>query len=501
MWLASGRINEGLAWFDAVLRDDSSNRTEAAPTVWAGALADRALLDAWAASTEGTDQAELALAIARESGDQALLARALNARGIVAALHGEPDGQYFDEAADYARVESDWWRLSQILGWQANLAFLAGDPLAARAATAEGRALADNIGDGFTSRQCRTWAAWVQTVTGDLDGAATQLSAVKDEAHTEHDPMWWVVSAHYEAQVASYRGDWDSAQAGLTAAAPTIADFGTMWTGNSNGVRAVAALAAGDVDQADYASGVACELLATVPVHRRMYVFVQAEVALARGDLAAARSWADEAVSPATGWHRVLSLTTRARVWIAEREPEYAERDAYDALDLVTNLSANLGIPDLLECLATTASARGSNPRSARLFGAAAGMRRQMGAVRFKVHQADHEAAVHALRNAMGNEAFDDAFAEGSALSALEAIAYAQRGKGERKRRSTGWSSLTPAELDVVRLVCDGLANKDIAKRLLVSPRTVQTHLTHVYTKLDLTSRVQLVQEASRHDD
>ena len=62
-----------------------------------------------------------------------------------------------------------------------------------------------------------------------------------------------------------------------------------------------------------------------------------------------------------------------------------------------------------------------------------------------------------------------------------------------------GWASLTPAERDVVRLVSEGLGNKDIATRLFVSPRTVQTHLTHVYTKLGLTSRVQLVQEAARH--
>ena len=47
----------------------------------------------------------------------------------------------------------------------------------------------------------------------------------------------------------------------------------------------------------------------------------------------------------------------------------------------------------------------------------------------------------------------------------------------------------TPTERDVVRLVSDGLANNDIAARLFVSPSTVQTRLTHVYTKLGLTSR------------
>ncbi len=83
-------------------------------------------------------------------------------------------------------------------------------------------------------------------------------------------------------------------------------------------------------------------------------------------------------------------------------------------------------------------------------------------------------------------------------LSTDEAIAYAQRGRGQRKRPSSGWASLTPTELDVVRLVSEGLANNDIATRLFVSPRTVQSHLTHVYAKLGVTSRVQLVQEAGR---
>ncbi|MBY0389210.1 MAG: LuxR C-terminal-related transcriptional regulator [Mycobacterium pseudokansasii] len=99
----------------------------------------------------------------------------------------------------------------------------------------------------------------------------------------------------------------------------------------------------------------------------------------------------------------------------------------------------------------------------------------------------------------MDNSVFDAVWAEGAALSIEEAIAHAQRGRGERRRPASGWESLTPAERDVVRLVADGLANKDIATRLFVSPRTVQAHLTHVYTKLGLTSRVQLAQEAARH--
>jgi DNA-binding CsgD family transcriptional regulator len=125
-------------------------------------------------------------------------------------------------------------------------------------------------------------------------------------------------------------------------------------------------------------------------------------------------------------------------------------------------------------------------------------MRERMGHARFPMYQADYDAVVASVREALGQNDFDAAWAEGAALSTEEAIAYAQRGRGERKRPTSGWGSLTPMERDVVGLVREGLGNKGIAARLFISPRTVQTHLTHVYAKLGVSSRVQLVQEAGR---
>lgn len=66
------------------------------------------------------------------------------------------------------------------------------------------------------------------------------------------------------------------------------------------------------------------------------------------------------------------------------------------------------------------------------------------------------------------------------------------------RRTRTGWESLTAAELDVVRLVAEGMTNRQIGDRLSLSHRTVQTHVTHVLAKLDLRRRAELAAEATR---
>ncbi len=63
---------------------------------------------------------------------------------------------------------------------------------------------------------------------------------------------------------------------------------------------------------------------------------------------------------------------------------------------------------------------------------------------------------------------------------------------GARKRPSTGWASLTPTELRVAEQVASGLTSPQIATQLYLSPRTVQTHITHILHKLQLRSRVEL---------
>jgi DNA-binding CsgD family transcriptional regulator len=294
--------------------------------------------------------------------------------------------------------------------------------------------------------------------------------------------------------VLAYQGETGAARAVAEAAIAAAAELGGIAAANAYMVLATAALTAGDAEAALDAMH-----LSALPGHEAIQRTVYTRAALAGGDLVTARRWADDAVAITKGWFQAQALSTRARVAIAQGEPDRAECDAHDALACVAELDSYLGIPDTLECLAAVAGEAGSHREAVRLFGAAHAIRESVGEVRLKVWDAGYEASVAALRDMMGEKDFESAWAEGAALSTEEAIAYAQRGRGERKRPSSGWASLTPAEREVVRLVSEGLGNNDIATRLFVSPRTVQSHLTHVYAKLGLSSRVQLVQEAARH--
>jgi predicted ATPase/class 3 adenylate cyclase/DNA-binding CsgD family transcriptional regulator len=499
LWQARGRLREGLAWFDAALTDDNAQHVEVTAAVRARALADRAVLAALTGAAGSLDQAQQALAIAREVDDPALLVRALTARGSIAALSAEVAGPYFAEAIGLARALDDRWRLSQILAWQALAALTAGDPIAGRAAAEEGRDLAEAIGDRSNSRVCRWCLATAQTWQGDQAGGAAQFADLAAEAEAAHDVFYRAQSRTFQGAVLAWQGDTGAARAAADAAIEAAAELGGIAAGNAYVALGIAALAAGDAAAAAEAHEAAWRHQSVLPATAAAGCRLGAEAALAGGDPVAARRWADEAVTTTTGFWLMLALTTRARVAIAQGEPDQAERDAHDALAIAASMQSYLDTSDTLECLAALAGDGGSHREAARLFGAAHAIRQRIGAVRFKIWDAGYEASAAAVRDALGDKDFEAAWAEGAALSTEEAIAYAQRGRGERKRPTSGWASLTPAELDVVRLVSEGLANNDIGTRLFVSPRTVQTHLTHVYTKLGLTSRVQLVQEAARH--
>ena len=148
LWLARGRVREGLAALEIALADQDEAKLDVSPAAYARALADKAMLDSWM-GTDSAPLAETALRIARELSDPTLLIRALTATGCVNGHNAIAAKPYYAEALGLARVEGDTWRISQILGWQAYGAMMTGNCATAKVIAVEGRDFALNIGDHF----------------------------------------------------------------------------------------------------------------------------------------------------------------------------------------------------------------------------------------------------------------------------------------------------------------------------------------------------------------
>ena len=71
-----------------------------------------------------------------------------------------------------------------------------------------------------------------------------------------------------------------------------------------------------------------------------------------------------------------------------------------------------------------------------------------------------------------------------------------RRGTRSKRRPDFGWDALTATELKIAYLVADGQSNPDIAAELFLSRNTVQTHVSHILTKLDARSRTEIATQA-----
>jgi DNA-binding CsgD family transcriptional regulator len=181
-----------------------------------------------------------------------------------------------------------------------------------------------------------------------------------------------------------------------------------------------------------------------------------------------------------------------------------------------TRLAAEMGdkanAAHCLEGLAGLIAERGESARAARLFGASEALLEAAGAPRYVQVQARalYERAVDALRSRLGEEAFGVAWAEGKAMPLEQAVEYALSAEEEPTEAPAPEESpdigeqlpaaLTRREREVAMLVAQELTNRRIAEELVISERTVATHVHKILQKLNLRSRLQIAAWAMEQD-
>jgi DNA-binding CsgD family transcriptional regulator len=152
---------------------------------------------------------------------------------------------------------------------------------------------------------------------------------------------------------------------------------------------------------------------------------------------------------------------------------------------------------EALEIVAGIRASQGRGRLACRLFAAADRARRDTGMVRTAVRAVDYDRDVALAKRGLDQCEWDALWAGGESLSPAGAAALAVSVQGRRDFAGTGWDAITPTEREVVALVAQGLTNREAAARLVVSSRTVETHVAHVLAKVGIASRRELAREAA----
>ena len=129
----------------------------------------------------------------------------------------------------------------------------------------------------------------------------------------------------------------------------------------------------------------------------------------------------------------------------------------------------------------------------------------ELGIVPVPYWQRHHDDCERAVRAGLGDSRYEKLREQGRALRRREIAALSLEDAepaSERHRETSGEEDfeLTSRELEVARLVAEGLSNPAIAAALFVSRATVKTHVSHILRKLALDSRVQLARWVAAHD-
>jgi DNA-binding CsgD family transcriptional regulator len=307
-----------------------------------------------------------------------------------------------------------------------------------------------------------------------------------------------------DAQASFAIGEWDDAVPGLIAGGQAAQKKGNpLLVTQSLAYRAIIATATGDHPTArELTAGIAASLEGDLSYNAGVLAFAVAGLRAAEGDHQAAydlllRCWRFDAARECRFYHRCLApdlvrlaLALGHRDVAAEVAGAVAEEVAL-APEVPTVRSLALRCQGMVDGETQPMLEAVSLARQAPLLVEHAGACEDAARLLAQADRRDESAALLTEALERYEQAGADAWA-GRVRGRLRALGVRPGPRGSRRRPAGGWESLTSTEQAVSRLVAEGLTNGAVARRLYISPHTVNTHLRHVFTKLGVSNRVAL---------
>lgn len=503
-WRVRCHFSEGRELLDAVVAASDGTRPEfRAKAVWgAGFLA---LMTGDADSA--VSRLEESLAGFRDLGDTGGCARALMLLGNCSYSRCRPDAlSQLEESAALAREADDPWCLSHALAVAGLDHGRRNDLPAARGLFEESLEVARRGEDKQGLRLGLLGLGSIAVRQGNYDEAEPLLEEAVAVASELGEDYIKATALQYLGQLGTGRGDYDKARKVLDDALALLRELGPPDAPSDTLVfRAELAYAEGDRPGARRRFEEAQALAREIGVVSLSSVQGLGELAAAEGDRAAACRLFGEALELARGSGNRLAaaraLHGLGRLARAEGDTPRAAALHTEALALQRVVGSAPGITASLEALGGLAAEAGCYEHAARLLGAATALREQNGYAPSPLERSIYEADLALVQRGLSPEQLEADLAKGAGLSLEQAIDHASSGLGRRGRPATGWASLTQAERRAALLVGEGLTNREIAERLFVSPGTVKTHLSSVFSKLGLAGRRELAREVWRREE
>jgi ATP/maltotriose-dependent transcriptional regulator MalT len=231
------------------------------------------------------------------------------------------------------------------------------------------------------------------------------------------------------------------------------------------------------------------------------------DAALSQDDVPGAQVLYEESatVCKMAGEKLVLGGPLRRLGQIALRQGDYAHAGAllHDSLNLYIEIDDRRAIAACLMAAAALAAAQQRAPEAVRLCGSVDALLESIQTEVWAFDADEHQRNVAKLQTQVGPAAYNSAWTEGRKLNTEQALVEAERviassmaARPAAQPEAANPADLTARELEVLRLLAQGLTDAQIAETLVVSTRTVNAHLRSIYSKLDVTTRTAAVRAA-----